>query len=113
MADVGLSAQRGDPLMPTRAPRACACGRLRPCSVHVRKPWDHKGRSRQKRGLGAEYDRNRAIVLRDEKTCGICGGPGLANDTVDHIVQRSQGGTSELVNLRRAHKRCNLARRIA
>jgi 5-methylcytosine-specific restriction endonuclease McrA len=81
--------------------------------VHVRKPWDHHGRSRQARGLGAEYDRNRIIVLREETHCGICGGPGLANDTVDHRIPRNEGGTSGRSNLRRAHRRCNYGRRIA
>jgi 5-methylcytosine-specific restriction endonuclease McrA len=84
------------------------CLNLQPCADHPPRPaWDHGGRSRQARGLDAEYDRNRAIVLREETHCGICGEPGLEDDTADHKVPRAQGGGNERSNLQRAHRECN------
>jgi 5-methylcytosine-specific restriction endonuclease McrA len=65
---------------------------------------------RHARGYDAEYMRNRAKALVEETYCGICQGPGLPNDTVDHIVPLAEGGGNERSNLRRAHKRCNEAR---
>jgi hypothetical protein len=55
------------------------------------------------------------IVERDGWTCWLCGGAidpaapatGPWRATVDHLVPRSRGGTSELTNLRVAHRRCN------
>lgn len=90
--------------MPTRAPRACHCGRLQPCPVHARKE------SRQARGFDAEYDRNRAIVMREETHCWLCRQPGEADDHADHVIARSKGGSNDRSNLRRAHRRCNLKR---
>lgn len=49
--------------------------------------------------------------MAEEDRCALCGGPGLANDQVDHIRERAQGGTNERTNLRRTHKRCNASRR--
>ncbi len=83
------------------------CARLQPCPIHARKAWDHGGLTRQQRGLGAEYERNRAIVLREETHCGICGEAGLADDTADHKIPRARGGTSARSNLQRAHRQCN------
>lgn len=97
----------GVSLMPMSARRACHCGLIQPCPQHAKRSWDHKGRSRQERGLDAEYDRNRPRVLREEENCGICGGPGQDDDTVDHIVPRAHGGPSARHNLQRAHRECN------
>lgn len=99
--------------MPTRAPRACHCGRIQPCPVHVRKVWNHYGRTRQERGLNAEYDHNRVIVMREETHCWLCNGSGLPNDQADHVIPRARGGTNERSNLRRAHRRCNAGRERA
>jgi 5-methylcytosine-specific restriction endonuclease McrA len=66
--------------------------------------------TKQEQGFDAEYDRNRKIVMAEERDCGICGGEGLPDDQADHIVQRSQGGTNERNNLRRAHRVCNVRR---
>jgi 5-methylcytosine-specific restriction endonuclease McrA len=102
--------------MPRRAPRACSrpsCPYVQPCPQHARKPWDHAGLSRQARGYDAEYMRARAIVLREETHCALCGGPGMANDEADHILPLAAGGTNARCNLRRAHRRCNQARRTA
>jgi hypothetical protein len=96
--------------MPTRARRACHCGQLQPCPVHTHRPWDHKGMTRQQRGLGAQHDANRKLVMQQETHCAVCGEPGLPNDEAGHIRPRSHGGTSERFNLQREHKRCNAAR---
>jgi hypothetical protein len=57
-------------------------------------------------------------VERDGWTCWLCGGeidpaapagsPWRA--TADHLVPRSRGGSSDLANLRLAHRRCNVRR---
>jgi 5-methylcytosine-specific restriction endonuclease McrA len=51
--------------------------------------------------------RNRAIVLREEDTCALCGRAGQDNDTVDHVTPLANGGTNERHNLQRAHAQCN------
>lgn len=58
------------------------------------------------------------LVARSGGTCWLCGeqvdldGPRTAPaaPTVDHVVPRAEGGTSDPVNLRLAHRRCNGAR---
>ena len=104
--------------MPSAPPRACHCGRLRPCPVHPPRPaWDGRARpSRHARGYGADFQRNRAIVLREESCCARCGGPGRADDEAGHKLPRSEGGTSERSNLQREHRTCNAtanAQRVA
>jgi hypothetical protein len=54
------------------------------------------------------------LAERDGWWCWLCGGaidPALGDGpwraTVDHLVPRSRGGTSQLDNLRLAHRRCN------
>ena len=58
------------------------------------------------------------LAERDGWVCWLCGGeidPGAPTGspwrgTADHLVPRSRGGSSELVNLRLAHRRCNMRR---
>lgn len=65
-------------------------------------------RTRQARGLDAEYDRNRPLVLaRDGYRCRYCGGPAA---TADHVRPRSEGGTSSMSNLVAACGTCNRAK---
>jgi hypothetical protein len=55
------------------------------------------------------------LIERDGPACWICGGevdldvaataPGAP--TVDHVVPRARGGSSDPANLRLAHRRCN------
>lgn len=55
------------------------------------------------------------IAARDGWSCWLCGGdidPAAAESspwraTADHLVPRSRGGSSDLANLRLAHRRCN------
>jgi hypothetical protein len=59
-----------------------------------------------------------ALARRDGWVCWLCDGaidpalprslPGAAS--IDHVVPRSRGGTSDLRNLRIAHRRCNTRR---
>jgi hypothetical protein len=59
-----------------------------------------------------------ALAERDGWSCWLCDGPidpslprtlpGAAS--IDHVVPRSRGGTSDLRNLRLAHRRCNTRR---
>lgn len=98
--------------MPIRARRACAqpgCPNLQPCLTHTRRSWQGRPSART-RGYTAEYERTRKLVLSEETHCGLCGGPGLEDDEVDHRVPLSRGGTNERANLRRAHRECNQAR---
>jgi 5-methylcytosine-specific restriction protein A len=102
-----------------RALRNCAtpgCGNLvrgaGRCAKHGHpwKGWHHAGESRQARGYGAEFERNRKTVMLEERICGVCGEAGLPDDEVDHVLPLAKGGGNERANLRRAHRRCNLAR---
>lgn len=60
----------------------------------------------------------RRIAERDGWWCWLCGGeidpaaPATSplRATVDHLVPRSRGGSSETRNLRLAHRRCNVRR---
>lgn len=55
---------------------------------------------------GSSWDRlRRAVLVRDNYTCCSCGRKD--NLTVDHIVQLSQGGTNNLVNLQTLCKYCH------
>jgi len=98
--------------MPRSARLACSplCPHVQPCPIHARRPWEGRGSARA-RGYDAEYERNRRLVMREEAHCGLCGAPGRADDQADHILPLARGGTSARENLRRAHKRCNQARR--
>lgn len=103
-----------------RASKTCAqplgggrlCPKLRPCAAHPPRPsWGGRGRpSWRARGYDAEYNRNRAVVMREEAVCALCGGPGLENDEADHKLPLSEGGTNDRGNLQRVHRRCNAAK---
>lgn len=49
----------------------------------------------------------KAVVLRDERTCYLCGKVCGADLTLDHVVPLSRGGAHSEDNLRVAHKSCN------
>lgn len=50
-----------------------------------------------------------AIIARDAGICQICGGAGAR--TVDHMLERQNGGGDDPANLRAAHHRCSFAER--
>lgn len=66
----------------------------------------------------ARRHRIQQLLKRDGGACSICGGPlnkELGPDdphaiTIDHAVPRAAGGSSELSNLRLAHRKCNQLR---
>lgn len=47
------------------------------------------------------------ILERDQYICQYCGNEA---DTVDHVIERSKGGTDSLDNLVAACRRCNFGR---
>src|SRR5262245_11178448 len=50
----------------------------------------------------------RGVLLRDRETCQYCGAqPGRARLTIDHVVPRSQGGTTAWENVVAACVACN------
>lgn len=52
---------------------------------------------------------DKSLMLFGFKCC-ICGGPIAEGDeSLQHVVPRSKGGTNDSDNLRPAHKRCNYA----
>lgn len=83
------------------------------CARHARtSSRNHRGVSRQARGLGAEHDRLRPLVLeRDGYRCRLrLPGCTLTATTADHVVPRSAGGATTMVNLRAACGHCNAAK---
>lgn len=94
--------------MAFRAARLCprpTCRNLVPCSTHARQPWA-QATSRQARGYGAEWERLRLSVLREEGACRYCGlalldgaGDPIPGATVDHRLAKCEGGTDDRSNL--------------
>jgi len=82
--------------MPWAPRRACGhapgTGECRACKAAR----DRRRPSRQARGLGAEYERERRAVLKDATHCVSCGRPFTATrrPTAGHVIPRVQGGGS-------------------
>ena len=52
-----------------------------------------------------------AVWERDGRMCWLCGCSIKFRDmTIDHVIPVSKGGTMALVNLRAAHRVCNMRR---
>lgn len=71
---------------------------------------DHQGPQRR------AYDKNKAIILKTQTVCGICGQPvdktrkypDPLSPCVDHIIPIARGGhPSAIENLQLAHWKCN------
>lgn len=93
-------------------PRICAkCGHYN-CPGHAR---PRRLPSAAKRGYGAEYQRNKKIMVEHawerKDPCWRCGMQFASKSriTADHKVPIKFGGGPELDNLRPAHFRCNAA----
>lgn len=99
-------------------PILTADGKCGPHAAEARAAKDAARPNFRERGYDAEYDRNHAVVLREETHCGLCGRlvdkslPGTDPDgpSVDHIVPRSRGGSNARENLRLVHARENSGR---
>ena len=66
------------------------------------------GRRADKLGLRSRKVALSYLADRDNWTCGICHRrvrPG--QESIDHIVPLSKGGSHELSNVQLAHRRCN------
>jgi 5-methylcytosine-specific restriction enzyme A len=99
--------------MPSKPPSPCpepGCRNLKPCSVHVQKPWQRPYATRQSRGYDAKHDRLRARVLREEPICMACHRKASRNS--DHIVPLSRRGTTERSNLQGLCDDCHKAKTI-
>ncbi len=58
-------------------------------------------------GRARTENRRRAILARDGDLCWICEEP-LGDDmTIEHVVERAEGGRNALFNLRLTHSECN------
>jgi 5-methylcytosine-specific restriction protein A len=101
---------RGGLAMSPAAPRrACRCGRIQPCPVHVRLPWAGSRRaSRQSRGYGRDHERLRRIVLAEEPVCQSC--RVAPSEVCDHIVPLHLGGATVRENLQGLCGRCSRAK---
>ena len=94
--------------MPWAPPRACGhgsgTGECRACKAAR----DRQRPSRQERGLDAEYERERRVVLKDATHCERCGRPFTATrrPTAGHVIPRVQGGGSR-GNLQPECSACN------
>lgn len=66
------------------------------------KRWRDMSRAERDGRASAKWKRTRAAVFAQYgDTCWICGRPGA--DTVDHLDRLTDGGTSDISNLRPAH----------
>jgi 5-methylcytosine-specific restriction protein A len=72
---------------------------------------DPRRGSRQSRGYGADWDRERKVVLhRDAGLCQPCLRRGHTTpncNTVDHIVNKAQGGSDDRRNLQTICTSCH------
>lgn len=78
-----------------------------------RKPLQHARQSRHERGLGTEWDRVRAIVMRRDKwLCQPCQRAGRVTPATecDHIVPRSKGGKCSTANAEAICADCHQAK---
>ena len=55
--------------------------------------------TRQAQGYGATYQRNRLLVIEAQPWCSVAGCTSTRL-TADHVIPLSQGGSSDLSNLR-------------
>jgi len=106
--------------MPMRPPKICrigGCNELSPtgfCEKHKagREPWrGHGGKSSTERGYGAAWRKLRDIVLRrDLFKCVPCKKKGFVTiaTEVDHIINKSKGGTDDLENLQSICNPCHI-----
>lgn len=75
----------------------------RPIGYSPSTRWQHPAgmESRASRGYGPQWDKQRAIVLREEPWCRYCLAVGrrTPSTTVDHMLPKDRGGTDARSNL--------------
>lgn len=87
----------------SRLPRSCRCGYIHHYGERCgSQPDIHSSEWRETR---------LRILIRDNYTCYICGGPGAMS--VDHVIARYNGGTDDDSNLAAAHSLCNSRKGIS
>ena len=75
--------------------------------------WRGDRGTRQERGYGAQWQRDRVTALRrDSYTCQPCRRSGRITEAteVDHIVPKSQDGEDDIENLQGICKACHAAK---
>jgi 5-methylcytosine-specific restriction endonuclease McrA len=67
-------------------------------------PGEMRLKSAAERAIVKKY-----LSKRDGKFCGICRRPVMRihDMTIDHIIEKSKGGTNDISNLQIAHAECN------
>lgn len=81
-------------------------------------------RTKRKRHLESKYkesdsktkrypypqDLSLKLMIRDGPNCGICGTKLTGEQSIDHIIPISKGGTEAFDNLQLAHPKCNFSK---
>jgi 5-methylcytosine-specific restriction protein A len=73
------------------------------CREHGGGSWQRVNPAAKAR-YGADWQKLRARVLREERSCRVCGAPAV---DVDHVVAVSDGGADDLSNLRALCRECH------
>lgn len=97
------------PKKPCRHPRCPELVAGAWCKVHEPEDWNKFGAAGRatprERGFPRNWRRIRAVVLADDPECQVC--HAAPSTEVDHIIPRSQGGTSDRENLQGICPRCH------
>lgn len=86
-----------------------ACPHFKPCPMHAKEAWDHKGKTAHQRGYGAAWQALRLKTLeRDHWLCQEHRRRGevIPATTVDHIRNKARGGTDDPANLEALCRAC-------
>lgn len=84
------------PMAPRTVCGRAGCVRRRPCPDHPAVPWSRPSSAAPTRTRGLAYRLLRALVLREEPWCYLCGRPSVE---VDHKRPLFEGGTDDRDNL--------------
>lgn len=77
------------------------CPNLKPCPLHGVKPWQNRHRVKRGRSGSRRQRMSRAVILRDNGICHVCGEYG-ANEA-DHVIPVAEGGPDTFDNLKAIH----------
>jgi 5-methylcytosine-specific restriction endonuclease McrA len=80
-------------------------------SQRLRDGWSAPNRRRHQAVQGYRDLVISLLVQRDGDLCGLCGKPTPPDDrTIDHVIQKKDGGSDTAENVRLAHGKCNRLR---